>query len=341
MNTYPQNIKQSGLTIYDEILPSDKDLYIPSEILQRLLNATLVGFNVGGMALRTRSKAVKQKICELLGYPVPVRFKKTHPRFPGQNFEVYIQSARNVQIWNADVALDRRYVFVKVDENALVAKVKVISGAELVTYDKTGTLTHKYQALMPEGNSESYVSEKDTCTIEELICTSASLLDLSQIEPCAPPCSGKLLPVQDIYDKLTPLVGQKVKHISATQERNRGAELHKLVCEKLGFSSYEDNGCYPDIRNQLVEIKLQTSRTIDLGLHSPQEDCILMNVAGQDVSCKDIRYVIFGGEIRKGAVQLNRLYVVTGKDFPSKFSMVKSKNSKRQLPLPSTFFDLD
>ena len=37
----------------------------------------------------------------------------------------------------------------------------------------------------------------------------------------------------------------------------------------LGYSRYEDKGQFPDIRHQLLEVKLQTSPTIDLGLVLP------------------------------------------------------------------------
>ena len=53
------------------------------------------------------------------------------------------------------------------------------------------------------------------------------------------------------------------------QERNRGAALHALVCKALGYAGYQDDGQFPDVRHQLLEVKLQTSPTIDLGLVRP------------------------------------------------------------------------
>ena len=88
MNDYPQKIADSHLSIYDYIDFRNADLYIPSTELERILSRNLVGCSLGDLALRTRSKVVKQKICNALGYPVPNSFKKTQPRFLGQNFDV-------------------------------------------------------------------------------------------------------------------------------------------------------------------------------------------------------------------------------------------------------------
>lgn len=109
--SYVRNIRKSGLTIYDFISKEDRNLYIPIDELEKILDDGMRGFSVGGLALRTRSKVVRSEICKVLGYPVPSSFKKTQPRFVGQNFDTYIQETLNVQIWNEPVDPERRYVF--------------------------------------------------------------------------------------------------------------------------------------------------------------------------------------------------------------------------------------
>ena len=69
MINYVQNIYDSGMSIYDPINPDDRDLFIPTYALERILSSYLVGFSLEGLPLRTRSKVVKTKICEALGYP--------------------------------------------------------------------------------------------------------------------------------------------------------------------------------------------------------------------------------------------------------------------------------
>ena len=89
-------------SIYDKI---DEGSLIPSCELEALLKSKLVGLELGRYPIRTRSKVVKSAICEAIGYPVPTTFRKTQPRFPAQNFDVYTQKSLNVQIWNEEIDL--------------------------------------------------------------------------------------------------------------------------------------------------------------------------------------------------------------------------------------------
>jgi hypothetical protein len=79
---YQKNIINSGKTIYDIDTTLNTPLYIPSDILERMLNNGLIGLSLIGLPLRTRSKFVKSLICKTLGYPVPDSFQKTKPDFP-------------------------------------------------------------------------------------------------------------------------------------------------------------------------------------------------------------------------------------------------------------------
>lgn len=98
MINYVSNIRNSGLSIYNDIDFENQKLFIPLFALERILSDFLIGKSLNGLPLRTRSKIVKSLICEALGYPVPKSFIKTQPRFPGQNFDVYTQKSMNVQI---------------------------------------------------------------------------------------------------------------------------------------------------------------------------------------------------------------------------------------------------
>lgn len=336
MIDYQKNIKEKELTIYDEINPEDRGLYIPTKELEEILKKELIGFSVEGLKNRTRSKVIKTEICKALGYQVPKSFKKTRPRFLGQNFDVYGQKNGNVQIWNEDISPERRYVFTKIGKDEMISSVKVITGEKLATYDRTGKLTQKYQARIKQ-NVESFCSEKDTKKVRRW--TGKEIKSLNTTSPISLPEEGKILSIGEIYSRLLPLVGEKINYIDADQERNRGAELHKRICERLGYNTYEDNGQYPDITNQLLEIKLQTSATIDLGLHSPTDDVCAVRTDEVEFKCRDIRYAIFKGKVQEEKVLLTELYIVTGKDFENYFPLFKNVNKKIQIPVPSDFFD--
>ena len=338
MINYPENIRRSSLTIYDSISPSDRSLYIPTEALECILADSMIGISLSGLPLRTRSKVVKEHICSALGYPIPSSFQKTQPRFPGQNFDVYTQKSYNVQIWNEEVDLSRRYVFLQVDEDDVIINVRVITGELLIHFDRTGTLTQKYQARMqPYGHN--ICSQQDTSAVDSWIDDVKT--PLSNVNPNQFPRPDQLLRIGEIFERLLPIVGGRISYLDAVQERNRGAELHAMICKQLGYSYYGDDGAYPDIANQLLEVKLQTSPTIDLGLHSPEDGNAIVTIGRTTFYSHDIRYAIFDGLVVGKSVHLRNLYLVTGKDFSSYFPLFQGKgtNHKIQLPLPADFFD--
>lgn len=341
MTNYQRNISESGLTIYEIIDPSHETLYIPTQHLQSILKDAMVGLSLQGLPLRTRSKVVKQKVCECLGYPIPKSFKKTQPRFLGQNFDVYTQKSLNVQIWNEEITSDRRYVFIEVNEYDIVTNVRVITGDQLAKYDNTGTLTTKYQATMYHYDQSTLFADEDTDNVLDVICRHSP--KLSQLDPNDFPSKDSLLPISELYQKLVSLEGCEFNYISATQERNRGAVIHGAVCEALGYSIFDDDGTYPDLCNQLLEIKLQTSPTIDLGLHSPEDGCCILTCYGKSFYSEDVRYAIFDGIVNqtRKKVVIDKVYITNGMHFTHNFPLFQGKkqNAKIQLPLPSDFFN--
>lgn len=335
MVNYQENISNRGISIYDLVEPNDENLYIPINLLEQILSESLIGHSLKGFALRTRSKVVKQLICKSLGYPIPSSFLRTQPRFPGQNFDVYSQKKLNVQIWNQDIELTRRYIFVGINEHDIIYAIRVITGEELALLDKTGKLTKKFQATMINLESSELLST-DTNLMKGFVSISQSIQNTS--EPTDSPSVKNLLSIEAIYHKLSALIGSSLHYIDVTQERNRAAELHKQVCTHLGYSNYKDNGVYPDILNQLLEVKLQTSPTIDLGLHSPDEGLVIGSLNGINITSRDVRYAIFEAVAQNDNVYLKKLYMISGECFSSRFKIWNKTNSKIQLPLPRDFF---
>jgi hypothetical protein len=96
------------------------------------------------------------------------------------------------------------------------------------------------------------------------------------------------------------------------------------------------------VRNQLLEVKLQTSPTIDLGLVEPasEESLDLDDLPEGSVRHCDVRYALFGGEAIDGQVKLTSLVLTTGRDFFSRFPRFEGRilNKKIQIPLPRGFF---
>lgn len=340
LDRYVQLISSSGLSIYDPVEVGDPNLWIPAPELEGLLDRGLRGLSLTGLPIRTRSKIVKQQVCRSLGYPVPSSFRKTNPRFPGQQFDTYVQKSNNLQIWNEEISPTRRYVLVRVSSTDSVTRVKVVTGDALAPLDTTGTLTRKYQArCIPGSLPTELVSALDTLRLQPHVRAGAQTL----ISPIEHPSSGRILPIAEIHAKLSALVGRNFADTGHDQERNRGAVLHRLVCSALGYSSYQDDGQFPDVRNQLLEVKLQTSPTVDLGLVRPDDvhplDVPKLN--GDQVRHCDVRYAVFYARTDGRVVTLSHLFVTTGESFFGRFPQFQGLvlNAKLQIPLPSDFFD--
>jgi hypothetical protein len=296
--------------------------------------------NLSGLPLRTRSKVVKTAVCEALGYAVPSRFRKTRPRFPGQMFDTYVQKSTNLQVWNEELAPTRRYAIIKVSEGYIITKVRVVAGDTLAKLDTTGTLTQKYQARLVCGPSPTeLVVDNDTPVVRP---STDATADLSTHVPTGVPVLGGLLPIRTVFQRLSGLVGTTFSDQGYDQERRRGGVLHRLVCQRLGYANYEDDGQFPDVRHQLLEVKLQTSPTIDLGLVRPDstEPLDVPMVGGRQIRHCDVRYAVFRAQSDGTRVAITHLLLSTGQAFFGRFPQFQGRvlNKKLQIPLPADFF---
>ena len=264
---------------------------------------------------------------EALGYPVPGTFRKTRPRFPGQDFDTYIQKSDNLQIWNEQVAPSRRYVLIRVDEHGVVTKVRVVPGRIIAAYDNTGTLTQKYQARSRKRVDRSVlVVAKDTTNV------------LARLRQGAAKTWPGFLPISQLFKELMPLVGSLISDPGVDQERNRGGVLHEAVCKCLGKPTRADRGQFPDVVEQLLEIKLQTAPTVDLGLVCPDSR---EPIAGYpEFRHCDVRYAVFYASPRNDRIRLDHLILTTGAEFFQYFQRFEGKitNKKLQIALPADFF---
>lgn len=287
---YVAAIRASGLTIYDAVEVGSQ-LWIPSPELETILDTGLRGMDLAGLPLRTRSKRVKEQVCKALGYPIPKSFGRKRPRFPGQQLDIYVQKSNNLQVWNEQLDSIRRYALVRVSSENVIVRVKVVTGDALAKLDTTGTLTQKYQARLISGTLDAeLISQRDTDHLAP--CVSAVNPTRFDGSPVEYTTKKSLLSIAAVFQRLWKLVGKQFADTGQDQERNRGAALHRCVCKALGYRSYQDDGRFPDVRHQLLEVKLQTASTIDLGLITPDsEDPLDMpKILGRQVRHCDVRY---------------------------------------------------
>jgi len=342
LNRYVNAIRKSGLSIYNPIEIGDPELWIPAPELEAILDNGLHGISLAGLPNRTRSLVAKQHVCRVLGYPVPTSFQKTQPRFPGQLFDTYVQKSNNLQVWNEELSATRRYVLIRVSHESIITRVKVVTGETLALLDTTGTLTQKYQArCIPRDQQSELIVNVDTTLLQPFANAGIDLRHAAS--PVSHPTDGQLLPIGMLFEYLRPLIGIGFKDSGYDQERNRGGDLHRLVCTALGYAGYQDDGQFPDVRHQLLEVKLQTSPTIDLGLVRPDstEPLDVPKIQGQQIRHCDVRYAIFYAQTDRETVKLTHLFLTTGEAFFTRFPQFQGKilNRKLQIPLPHNFFD--
>lgn len=334
-------IRTSGLSIYDSLVLRP-DLVYERSILEERLNQALAGFDVRAYAQKTRSKVVKTEVAKVLGYPAPRSFQRVRPRFLGQDMDVYVQESNNMQVWNDEVTPGRRFVVMQV-VNGSITRVKVATGETIAALDRTGTLTHKYQARRRAGQRSSLlVSGQDTANFVHLLAPVADLpaTVLSGLSPAAKPTVGWVLSIASIYERLHTMVGRTIVNPGAGRDRAHGGALHRLACEALELGAFADRAQVPDILCQVVEVKLQTNGTVDLGLVSPNSEEPAHDVF-PSLRHRDMRYAVAYGERADGKTLITGIVMSTGEDFYTEFTQFGClvRNVKRQIRLPSDFFD--
>lgn len=332
------SIRGRGIDIYTAV---DPGLFFPDEELESYLDYTLRGRKLGG-PIRTRSKLAKQIVAEALGYGRPSSFKRIRPRFPGQDLDVYVQQDNNLQIWNEELSPERRYVLIRPGSDDIVRSVRVVRGQHLAQWDRTGVLTSKYQAQRCSGRSGSVlVSPNDTDIFTDVF-QPVPLLDgaLWDYRSSDLPVPGALMPIAQVFDRLLNLVDTRIQATGPGQDRKRGELLQQRVSDKLGIGEYANYGQWPDIVNQVLEVKLQTSSTIDLGLVLPNDTTSVRSFGSRIRHC-DARYLIVYGEVLVSReVEMHSIVLAAGTDFFKEFVQFGglTKNKKRQIRLPSDLF---
>lgn len=334
------NIEKSQKTIYEKLTPKDKDLWLGDQELEYLLRSSLLGNSYEGQANRTRSKSINQDICRAMGYPVPKSFKKTHPRFVCQNFDKYAQQSNNLQIWNEEITPTRRYCLIILNDKNIVINVLILSGSTLQEFDSTGTLTTKYQAnLINDYNESTLLSSQDTENIQNVF---GEFNTLATHDPAAFPTTNSIMSIEELFNHLRLLEGKSFKITG--KERTDGDILQGIVYKQLGYTQYNENGQLPDLMNQLLEIKRQTSRTIDLGLFKPddQEELNIPAINGYVPKVEDLRYAIFYCSVDDTQMTIDKVFLVTGKDFFKYFHLFSGnkQNKKIQLHLKKEYWNL-
>lgn len=151
-----------------------------------------------------------------------------------------------------------------------------------------------------------------------------------------PPKSSKHLTTpNELVKRLKCLIGAEFESAST---KNRGQALERKVLDLLGYPYDEKEqlyGAFPDIRNQLLEVKVQDSPTVDLGKFSPEFE--EMVVEDLNISTYDIRYLIALTNPKTELIE--GIILVPGAKLGEVFSYVSDKSYKCQRTIPIDFFE--
>lgn len=283
------------------------------------------------------------------------------PKIVREFIDTYIVtsgSSYNLQVWNRIPAtetllikyesgeslkcIDVRFVFVRIDtENNVIASVIILTPEYIEQkFGKFGKPTIKHQLLI------SGKVRKDIFEREDKILSFPDSKKLSyQIRHDYEPPKTGMVEEPDIkhlfsIGLLKKMVAEKLIgfKLNAAATKNRGQALEKKVLELLGYDVKDNDllyGAFPDIRNQLLEVKVQDSPTVDLGKFSPEKEEIV--IADSDLTTFDVRYLIAltnpQTEIIEGII------LSPGEKLGELFSYVSAESYKCQRAIPMSFFE--
>lgn len=350
--------------------PTSKDSVLDSEQLVKRLKP-LVGTSIkltrkartdGANVRKIVENVLKDRICNALDdsqYKIIPPKGKGVPRLLLELMDTYVVTSGdtyNLQVWNRSpngnntmvqyntgetiTAHDIRFVLVKVDmEKDIIESIVILTPQYIEDkWGKFGKPTIKQQLLISDAVRQEIV--KSDAHIYQTTDTD-KVLSLTQAKYTKPtvlsndkPVKGSIIPIETISDLVAKeLIGVT---LSAQDTKTRGQLLEREVIKLLGYGDGSKLvGGYPDVPNQLLEVKVQDTQTIDLGQYSPQ----FVETIDDDLSLttQDIRYLIALTNPKTRAIE--GVILSSGEKLGDKFTYVSDKSYKCQRSIPMTFFE--
>ena len=303
---------------------SKRALSTPSQLADRLRKLLGLRFHLSGRARTDGSNIRKLVASTLEDYPLPRLARKQDyeiipprrkgvPKLLREFADTYIVTSGrtyNLQVWNRNPlsnsvqvqysdgetlsAKDVRFVLVRVDpDTETISAIAVLTTQYIeAQFGLFGRPTIKNQLIISATARASILSRPapllvgaDSGQLERHVTCSYSTPACGIHDP---PRTGHLFSVRLIANILFPkLVG---KQVPSDAMKTRGQSLERIVASLLGYRMDNEQlaGGYPDITNQLLEVKAQESPTVDLGRYSPQFEETVASLQG--FTTGDVRY---------------------------------------------------
>jgi len=319
------------------------------------------GSNIRKLIAATLEKHPLPELAEIGQFEIVPPKGKGVPKIAREFIDTYIVTSGtsyNLQVWNrmpsAETLLikyesgeslkctDVRFVFVRIDTvKNIIASVIILTPEYIVeNFGKFGQPTVKHQLLISRKVRKDVYESAD-----KILCFPDSKKLSYYIRHDYLPPKSNMVEEPDIKNLfsialLKKMVAEKLIgfKLNAAATKNRGQSLEKKTLELLGYEIKESDllyGAFPDIRNQLLEVKVQDSPTVDLGKFSPENEEIV--VADSNLTTFDVRYLIAltnpQTEIIEGII------LCPGEKLGEIFSYVSAESYKCQRTIPMSFFE--
>lgn len=235
------------------------------------------------------------------------------------------------------LASDVRFVLGKINADEIIESIVIMTPEYIENrFGKFGKPTVKQQLIISNKKREEILKKHSMIVADTNI--SVDLLDTEnnmvvgdvniKDEP------ERVLPIETINQQVTEkLLGEKLDISLSTKQR--GQQLERMVAYQLGYKRLHEGleGGYPDIRNQMLEVKVQDSPTIDLGRYSPQFE----EQINEEFTTRTIRYLIALTDASNG--EIDGVVLCPGDELGKHFTYVAEKSFKCQRNIPMSFFD--
>ncbi len=285
--------------------------------------------------------------------------EKGIPKLFAQLIDTYLVTSGesyNLQVWNRSPnsptalamynsgeiisAQDIRYVMVKISlEENIIESIVILTPQYIEKkFGVFGKPTIKSQLLISSKEREKIVYSDskilfydDSDNFKKNLSSSIKSLKCKSTDE---PSRETLLPLSYIKDNVaSKLIGVSLE---TTDTKNRGQSLERKVISLLGYS--EDSklvGGYPDVPNQLLEVKVQDTQTVDLGKYTPQFEEIVNDKL--KLTTYDVRYLIALTNPITNVIE--GIVLSNGESLGRKFTYVSDTSYKCQRSIPMCFFE--
>ena len=112
-----------------------------------------------------------------------------------------------------------------------------------------------------------------------------------------------------------------------------------MTLQFLGYKMTDGEnlvGGFPDIPNQLLEVKVQDTQTVDLGRFTPEKEEVV--VAESNLTTFDVRYLIALTNSKTDVIE--GVILAPGERLGDLFTYVSDVSYKCQRSIPMSFFKL-